>query len=62
MKSRKLLDGKKVKELERAITLKVYTKCPNKYKLIDMETGDIYIGIDNPNSDWQKVSDNETKD
>ncbi len=62
MKSRKLLDGKKVEELERAITLKVYTKCPNKYKLIDMETGDIYIGIDNPNSDWQKVSDNETKD
>jgi hypothetical protein len=62
MKSRKLLDGKKVKELERAITLKVYTKCPNKYKLIDMETGDIYIGIDNPNSNWQKVLDNETKD
>jgi hypothetical protein len=62
MKSRKLLDGKKVKELERAITLKVYTKCPNKYKLIDMETGDIYIGIDTPNSNWQKVLDNETKD
>jgi hypothetical protein len=62
MKSRKLLDGKKVKELERAITLKVYTKCPNKYKLIDMETGDIYMGIDNPNSNWQKVLDNETKD
>ena len=43
MKSRKLLDGKKVKELERAITLKVYTKCPNKYKLIDMETGDLSL-------------------
>ena len=40
---RKLLDGTTVEEYEFPITLKIYTKCPSKYKLIDMETGEEYI-------------------
>ena len=63
MTKRKLLNGKEVQELERAITLKVYTKCPNKYKLIDMETGEEYIGNVSETSHWTKVKSNsdETK-
>lgn len=42
---RKLLDGTEVVEEAEAGTLEVYTKCPTKYKLVDMETGDEYIGL-----------------
>ena len=41
---RKLLDGTKVPEFDMRIELKVRTKCPSKYKLIDLETGAEYIG------------------
>ena len=41
---RKLLDGTSVPALDIAVTLQIHTKCPNKYKLIDMETGAEYIG------------------
>ena len=46
MKTRTLLDGSKILELENPVTLQIKTKCPAKYKLIDMETGQIYIGYD----------------
>ena len=43
--------------LEAIATLEVYTKCPSKYKLIDMETGEEYIGqlpqLNNPH--WKKI-------
>ena len=41
---RKLINGTTVPELDRPVKLEVYTKCPNKYKLVDMETGEEYIG------------------
>jgi hypothetical protein len=41
---RKLTDGSEVNELTQAVTLSVYTKCPQKWKLVDMETGEEYIG------------------
>jgi hypothetical protein len=41
---RKLLDGTKVPEFDMRIELKVRTKCPSKYKLVDLETGAEYIG------------------
>ena len=44
MKTRKLKDGGEVKEMDLPVTLTVYTRCPKKYKLIDMETGEEYIG------------------
>lgn len=43
-KQRKLIDGTSVKELAEAKTLTVKTKCPEKWKLIDLETGEQYIG------------------
>jgi hypothetical protein len=53
---RKLINGQEVKELENPVTLKVYTKCPSKWKLIDMETGEEYVGYDIPGkNDWKKI-------
>lgn len=44
MSTRKLQNGTEVKELSAPIQLVVYTKCPEKYKLVDMETGQEYVG------------------
>ncbi len=56
MNKRKLQDGSEVKELELPVTLTVYTRCPEKYKLIDMETGEEYIGYPTiGNSSWRKI-------
>jgi len=41
---RKLLDGTEVPEFDIRLELKVKTKCPNKYKLVDLETGQEYLG------------------
>jgi hypothetical protein len=58
MKHRNLLNGTEVEELDENITLKVYTKCPSKYKLIDMETGEEYVGQDprRNNYHWSKIN------
>lgn len=59
MKKRKLKFGTEVIELDKPVTLKIKTKCPNKWKLVDMETGEEYIG-NNPSEyhmDWKKVKD-----
>jgi hypothetical protein len=50
---RKLLNGVQVYELDEPVTLTVYTKCPMKYKLVDMETGEEYVG---QNPDKNKYS------
>ncbi len=57
-KTRTLLDGNDVPELDKAVTLEVYTKCPEKYMLIDMQTGERYIGHYDPDagpSHWEKI-------
>jgi hypothetical protein len=56
MTTRTLKDGSQVLELENPKTLTVYTRCPEKYRLIDMETGEQYVGFssDGPSS-WKKV-------
>jgi hypothetical protein len=55
---RKLLDGREVPELEEPKTLTVHTKCPEKWILIDTETGEVYNGhvTDGKNS-WMKTKD-----
>jgi hypothetical protein len=40
-------------ELDAAIELKVYTKSPNKWLLLDRETGQIFQG--NPNGYWDRL-------
>lgn len=40
-------------ELESAIELKVYTKSPNKWLLLDRETGQVFQG--NQNGYWDRL-------
>ena len=55
---RTLKNNNVVYELEDPVSLVVYTKCPMKWKLIDQETGEEYIGQTpkegQPNS-WRKL-------
>ena len=58
LKMRKLLDGTEVQELEEAKLLTVYTKCPEKWRLVDMETGEMYIGRDTDGRrHWKKINE-----
>lgn len=44
-----------MQELDKAVTLEVYTRCPEKYKLIDMETGQEYVGYSTEGKNkWRK--------
>jgi len=42
MKKRVLQDGTEVEELTKPVNLTILTKCPKKWKIIDMETGQCY--------------------
>ena len=56
MKTRILLDGRVVEELEIPKTLTVKTRCPDKWILIDMETGEQYTGNTTDDSNnWKKL-------
>lgn len=51
--------NRKYTELDRPVELKVYTKCPSKWTLIDGETGEVYKGKDivNPGDNgWEKLT------
>lgn len=59
MKQRKLVDGNFATELEKSVELKIKTRCPEKWLLIDLETGERYIGHIDPQagpSNWKKVN------
>jgi hypothetical protein len=59
MIKRKLLNGLEIEELEFSVELSVYTRCPEKWKLVDLETGEEYIGVRpidrNKNKHWKKI-------
>ncbi len=44
MKTRSLQDGTEVQELDHPLILEIKTKCPEKWILIDSETGEKYQG------------------
>lgn len=44
MNKRKLLDGSSVPDLDNPVELIIHTKAPEKWKIIDMETGQEYLG------------------
>ena len=56
---RKLINGEFVEESEKAIDLTIHTKAPGKWKLIDMETGQEYLGSIEPNQygKWIRIKD-----
>jgi len=45
-KKRKLMDGSEVDDFDYPIDLILHTKAPGKWKLIDLETGQEYLGSD----------------
>ena len=56
--NRKLQDGTEAPAFDIAVRLKVTTKCPSKWKLIDMETGEEYVGQlpnENDTHHWKKI-------
>tara|TARA_B110001454_G_C12333126_1_gene272742 strand:+ start:140 stop:331 length:192 start_codon:yes stop_codon:yes gene_type:complete len=56
---RKLISGKEALELEKKVFLQIYTNCPEKWQLTDLETGDQYLGnmpIDSTkNLSWRRI-------
>jgi hypothetical protein len=51
-----LQNGKTVPELEESVTLVIKTKCPEKWLLIDNETGEAYTAYSTPGSlQWKKI-------
>ena len=57
VKQRKLLYGEYAEELEEPHTLSVITKCPSKWVLQDLETGQSYRGTDNieVGNQWREI-------
>ena len=55
---RKLQDGVQVYELEEPVELVVKTRSPMKWKLIDRETGEEYIGNTPKDGEyhWSKIA------
>jgi len=55
--TRKLINGETADELEEAHELLVYTKCPGKWILQDLETGQVYRGTDSKEvrNQWREV-------
>jgi hypothetical protein len=64
MAIRKLLNGEPVEELDLPIDLIIHTKCPEKYILIDLETGQKYRGGSKPNlyGLWERLNENDIKE
>ena len=58
---RKLLNGEYVNSYFKPIDLKIHTKAPGKWKLIDMETGQVYVGSAEPNEYgmWIRIKDRD---
>lgn len=56
-KTRTLLDGRVVEEFDSAVDLTIHTKCPEKWLLIDLETGQEYVGSEKPNlyGKWKRI-------
>ena len=51
------LNNKEITVLQNPLTLKVYTKSPKKWFLIDSENGHLYQGSNNQESmkNWKKI-------
>ncbi len=56
-KYRKLLDGRYVEELDEPMDLSVITKCPEKWVLQDIESGQIFQGTQNTEvgKQWKEI-------
>jgi len=57
MAKRKLKDGKEVDVLNRPMSLEIFTRVPEKWKIVDMETGEQYVGTKNTErfKQWKRI-------
>jgi len=55
MKKRILKDGSSVDDFDQPIDLIIHTKAPGKWKLIDLETGQEYLGSEIPHVNFAEV-------
>ena len=55
IKIRKLLNGSTVSEFDEAVDLIIHTKAPGKYKIVDLETGEEYIGSEIKNESFAPI-------
>lgn len=55
---RNLINGGVAEDLDEPIDLVIHTKCPEKWLLIDLETGQEYIGTQNNEfkRQWRKIN------
>lgn len=55
----RMYQGAEVPELDKAVDLTVHTKAPGKWLLVDLETGQEYIGSAVPNAygKWMRLKD-----
>jgi hypothetical protein len=54
--ARKLIDGSEVQEYDKPKSYSITTKCPEKWLLIDRETGEIYTPYTTPGpNQWKKI-------
>ena len=58
MKKIRKINKTKILELDNPVELKVITKCPTKWILIDEETGQVYRGTENKEVDkmWKLIT------
>ena len=54
-----MYQGAEVHEFEEAVNLTIHTKAPGKWLLVDLETGQEYIGLDVPTQwgRWRRIKD-----
>lgn len=59
-KIRNLINGESVEDFDTSIDLTVHTKAPEKWLLIDLETGQMYRGLNIPNEwgKWKRLKNN----
>lgn len=55
----RMYQGAEVPELDKAVDLTIHTKAPGKWLLVDLETGQEYIGSAVPNAygKWMRLKD-----
>jgi hypothetical protein len=60
----RMYQGAEVEEFINAVDLTIHTKAPSKWLLIDLETGQEYIGSDVPTKygRWKRLKDRHVPD
>lgn len=64
MKKRNLQSGRQVQDFENLHTLPVVTHCPQKYVVVDLETGDLWRPVINNGLvvGWGSLKESEVKE